>query len=45
MEYEFELRFKIPADSPDVERVVERLGEKRAVMTPWLVLANRDELR
>jgi hypothetical protein len=27
MEYEFELRFKIPANSPDVERVVERLGE------------------
>jgi hypothetical protein len=27
MEYEFELRFKIPADSLDVEEVVERLGE------------------
>jgi predicted DNA-binding transcriptional regulator AlpA len=27
MEYEFELRFKIPADSSDIERVVERLGE------------------
>jgi AcrR family transcriptional regulator/predicted DNA-binding transcriptional regulator AlpA len=27
MQYEFELRFKIPADGPDVERVVERLGE------------------
>jgi predicted DNA-binding transcriptional regulator AlpA len=27
MEYEFELRFKTPAESSDVERVVERLGE------------------
>ena len=27
MEYEFELRFKLPADDADADEVVERLGE------------------
>jgi predicted DNA-binding transcriptional regulator AlpA len=27
MEYEFELRFRLPADGPDANAVVERLGE------------------